>query len=150
MSRPNASWDPFRDLAALRERLNRLFEAALVRTELETEGGIGPWSPTADLLESDREYRVAIDLPGVDPARIHARVEGQDLVVEGDRPTEREGLGDRFHRVERAYGPFARRFSLTRAIDPSSVAARYRDGVLLVTVSKREGRPPTSIPVRTD
>jgi HSP20 family protein len=127
--------------------MNRLFEAALTRTEIEADGGIGPWTPVADVHESPVRLRLTLEIPGLDREQIRLRVEGDELLVEGERPMEREGLGDRFHRVERAYGPFARRFRLPPAVDRASVDARYRNGVLEVTFTKQASDREENIPV---
>ena len=149
MSR-STTWDPLRELSVVQDRMNRLFEAALTRTEIEADGGIGPWVPVADVHESSEQLRVSLEIPGLRRDEFRLRVDGDDLVVEGERPMEREGAGDRFHRVERAYGPFARRFRLPRAVDRSSAEACYRNGVLDVTFTKRESdrADKIAVPVR--
>ena len=146
MSRPS-DWDPLEELSAVQKRMNSLFETALARTEIEADGGIGPWVPVADVRETEDAFEVSVELPGLDPERIRVRVDGDDLVIEGERPMERERPGVRFHRVERSYGRFARRFRLPGTARRESVEAQQRDGVLRVVLSKRAPEGPESFPV---
>ena len=146
MSRPS-EWDPLQELSAVQKRMNRLFETALARTEIEADGGIGPWVPVADVRETEDAFVVSVELPGLDPDRIRVRVDGEDLVIEGERPMERERPGVRFHRVERAYGRFARRFRLPGTARRDSVEAHHRDGVLRVVLAKRASEGPDSFTV---
>lgn len=146
MTRPS-EWDPLQELSAVQKRMNRLFETALARTEIEADGGIGPWVPVADVRETADQFLVSVELPGLEPDRIRVRVDGEDLVIEGERPMERERPGVRFHRVERSYGRFARRFRLPGTARRDSVQAHHRDGVLRVILAKRAAEGPDSFTV---
>jgi HSP20 family protein len=129
--------DPLQELAGVQQRMNRLFESAMARTNFESEGGLGSWAPVADVVESDDAVRVWLEVPGLGQEDVHLRVEGDDLVVSGEVRSDREGSGEQFHRIERSSGPFSRRFALPPDADPGSVEARCRDGVLVVTVARR-------------
>ena len=145
-----AEWDPLKDLAGVQERMNKLFESALARTNFDAEGGIGAWSPLADVHETAESLCLYLELPGVDQKDIDLRLEGDELLVQGERKMEREDAGEQYHRVERSYGKFARRFALPSNVDRGSVAAVYRDGVLKVTLSKKENaaRGPIRVAIR--
>jgi len=147
MSR-STDWDPLRELSGVQKRMNRLFEAALARTELGAEGGIGPWTPVADVVDEGDTLRIRLDIAGVEADRIKVRFEDDELVVEGDRPMERERPGDRYHRVERSYGKFARRFRLPGTVDRASVQATHRDGVLEISLWKRDVAGPSDVRVQ--
>jgi HSP20 family protein len=134
-----------RELIAVQERMNRLFESALTRTNFDPSGGAGSWSPVADAWETDEEYRFALEIPGLAMDRMDVRVEGDHLVVEGERPMERERPGEHYHRVEGSYGSFSRRFELPAAAQRDGARATYRDGVLTVRLPKRPVVPPGSI-----
>lgn len=127
-----ASWDPLRELLAVQKRMNKLFETALERTDFETHGEVDTWMPVADAYELPDALEICLELPGLRLEQIDLRVEGDELVVSGERELGREGDGERFHRVERAYGKFARRFHLPSTVDREAVAATYRDGLLRV------------------
>lgn len=131
-------WDPLKELSKVQERMNRLFESAMARTNFDAGGGVGAWTPTAEVQDGEAHFLIRLEVPGVRQEEMELRVEGDELVVEGDRRMGRgKGGGEQFHRVERSYGPFSRRFRLPSTVDRDSVAASYKDGVLEVTLRKR-------------
>jgi HSP20 family protein len=132
-------WDPLKDLVGIQERMNKLFESALARTNFDAEGGVGAWTPVADVYEDADTVAFCLELPGLAQADIDVRLEDDELVVRGERHMDRGAAGEQFHRVERSYGKFVRRFRLRSHIDPSSVAATYQDGVLVITLAKKDG-----------
>ena len=134
-----ADWDPLKELVGVRERMNKMFESALARTNFDTNGEVGAWTPIADVLETPSELMLFLELPGLSAEEIDLRIDGDELLVSGDRRTERGGAGEQFHRVERSHGKFARRFPLPSSVDRGSVRAVCRDGVLEITLSKRDG-----------
>jgi HSP20 family protein len=141
-------WDALKELKKVQARMNSLFENALARTNFDADGSVGAWMPVADVCESDECLTVSLELPGVEQADIEVRVVGDDLVVEGERRMGREtSEGEQFHRVERSYGPFSRRFPLASTLDRDSVAATYENGVLTVTIVKKSGKHPGPIRV---
>ena len=144
-----AQWDPLKELAGVRERMNKMFESALARTNFDTDGGLGAWAPLADVCESADSLRLYVELPGVGPEEIDLRLEGDDLLVQGERRMDRDEAGEQFHRVERSYGKFARRFSLPSNVDRGAVEAVFRNGVLKISLPKREsgGRGPVRVPI---
>src|SRR5512139_3183024 len=115
--------------------MNRLFESALARTNFDSEGGVGPWTPVADVYETPESVHVLLELPGVAPSEVDVRVEGEEMVISGEVRMDRPG--DQFHRVERTYGRFSRRFPLPSGIDRGSVRASFRQGVLFVEMARR-------------
>ena len=131
--------DPLKDLVGIQERMNKLFESALARTNFDAEGGVGAWTPVADVSEDATSITFHLELPGLAQSDIDVRLEDDELVVKGERKMDRSASGEQFHRVERAYGKFVRRFRLRSHFDPSSVAAAYQDGVLVITLAKKEG-----------
>jgi len=143
-------WDPLKELVGIQERMNKLFESALVRTNFDAEGGVGAWSPVADVYETPTQVVFSLELPGLNLADIDLKLEDDDLLVYGERKMQREEAGEQFHRVERSYGKFARRFRLPSHVDRDSVAATYRDGVVTVALSKRDGasKKPIRVTIR--
>jgi HSP20 family protein len=127
-----------RDLLGLQERMNRLFEEAAERRgrAAEDEGDIerADWVPAADVYEDEREYTLALDLPGIDRERLDVSLDDGRLVIRGERKAV-EGVNAR--RTERPHGRFVRSFSLPDAVDRNRIAADYRDGVLLLHLPKR-------------
>jgi HSP20 family protein len=133
-------WDPLRDLLTLQERMNQLFEESFAgRLEEPALLGSATWTPLADAYETPEGFVVDIELPGIEEDDVEVQVDGDVLVVKG----ERRGLGqrpDRFHRMERSHGPFLRSFKLTEEVDPARVSAQFRDGVLRLELPKTRGR----------
>ena len=85
----------------------------MARTNFETSEGLGNWAPTCDVYETaDRAVVLCLELPGLEQDQIDLRIDGDDLIVEGERKLDREQAGEQHHRVERAYGSFSRRFNL--------------------------------------
>ncbi len=136
-------WDPLKELATVQARMNKLFEQALARTNFDTEGGVGAWMPVSDVYETPDRIVFQLEIPGLDQKDIDVRVDGDELLVQGERRMDRDPAGE-FHRVERSYGKFVRRFPIPSAVDRDAVEAVYRSGVLRITLAKREsdkGRP---------
>ena len=133
-------WDPLRDLLSLQERMNRLFEESFAgRLEEPALLGSATWTPLADAYEMPEGFVVDVELPGIEEDDVEVQVDGDVLVVKG----QRRALGqrpDRFHRMERSHGPFFRSFKLTEEVDPARVSAQFRDGVLRLELPKTHGR----------
>ena len=140
-------WDPLKELDAVQRRMNLLFERALARTDFSADGGVGSWEPLADIHETKESFRVCLELPGLGQDEIAVRVDGDELIVEGERVMDREQAGGHFHRVERSYGKFARRFRLPSSVDRESVEAVYRQGVLEVRLARKDRSEPQAIRV---
>jgi len=139
-----ADWDPLKELATIQKKMNRLFETALVRTEFDdgAKAGVDAWTPQCDVFESDSALEIQLELPGLTQTQIDVRIDGDDLLVRGERTMERARAGERFHRVERSYGRFSRRIHLPSTVDREGVDASYRLGVLVVRLPKRQGGQP--------
>ncbi len=139
-------WDPLRDLSSVQKQMNRLFESALARTNFETPGGVDAWEPDADVFETPDKLVITLELAGLRQQDIELRVDGDDLLVQGRREMH---LDERhaFHRVERTYGTFARRFPLPSTVDRQEVVASYRNGVLEIELPKLGGDRPHAIQV---
>lgn len=143
----NEKWDPMRELASVQKQMNKLVETALARTDFQAPGGVGSWEPVADVFESDQALTVYLEIPGVQQEQIDVRIEGDELLVEGERRMDREQPGEHFHRVERSYGRFIRRFRLPSSVDRESIEAVYREGVLQITLLRKDSSGPKAIHV---
>ena len=140
------SWEPFRDLE---EFVNRMAPALTRwRGEINGNGQAVQWSPTADISETDREYIVRAELPGVARKDVKVTVEDGVLTLSGERQYEKEDKSERFHRVERFQGSFARSFSLPDCADASAISAESKDGTLVVHIPKLESAKPKAIEVK--
>jgi len=142
--------DPFRDLVAIHDRMNRLFEAALSGTDFGEQGTgtVGSWTPVSDVVETEDSIIVTSEVPGLEQDRIEIKLADNVLTIAGHRSVDRSPDSEQYHRVERAYGPFERRFTVPVSVDPERISASYREGVLTVTLPKRPEAAPRKITVR--
>lgn len=140
-------WNPFLELEDMQSRLNRIFGDESLRRQNEAPF-FTDWAPAVDVQETDKEYLVKADLPDVKKEDVRVEFEDGVLTVEGERKQEKEEKGKKFHRVERAYGKFVRRFSLPSGVDGANVKAEFKDGVLNVHLPKSEAVRPKSIEVK--
>jgi HSP20 family protein len=135
-----------RDLLTLSERMNRMLEGQYRGTEDEWALG-GSWAPAVDIYEKDGNIVLKAELPGVDPKDVDIRVENNLLTLRGERKFDNEVKRDNYHRVERSYGSFSRSFTLPNVVDTQNIKAEYRDGVLHMTLPKREEAKPRQIQI---
>jgi HSP20 family protein len=122
-------WDPFRDLETIQNRLNRFVDAVDPPT-------FADWNPAVDIEETEKEYIVKADLPEVKKEHVKVNFENGMLTLEGERILENEEKKNRFHKVERSFGKFVRRFAMPTEVDAEHVAATFKDGVLTVRLPK--------------
>jgi HSP20 family protein len=143
-------WEPFRDLVTIQDRMNRIFEDAFRgqgRSGEEDWLG-GSWAPPVDIYEHDGNLVLKAELPGIDPKDVDVRVENNVLTLRGERAFDQEVKRENCHRVERAYGTFSRSFTLPNVVDTQNIKAEFKDGVLRVTMPKREEAKPKQIQVQ--
>ena len=125
-------------LRLLQNPLSRLFSEPASR----------PWTPAVDIYETENELVLKADIPEVDPKNVGIQLENGTLTLKGERKFEQEQKnGKGFHRIERSYGTFVRAFSLPETVDAEKVKADYKNGVLTVTVPKKEVAKPRTINV---
>jgi HSP20 family protein len=124
----------------------RLFQDSISR--LFSEPASRPWSPAVDVYETENELVLKADIPDIDPKNVGIQLENGTLTLKGERKFEQEKNGKGFHRIERSYGSFVRAFSLPDTVDAEGVKADYKNGVLTVTVPKKEVAKPRTINVQ--
>lgn len=137
-------FDPFRELATMQDRINRIFGDAYTRRY--DDGDLtqrGDWLPPVDIFENaNQEIVLKAELPGITREDIDLRVENNTLTIRGERKHDTEVKQEQYHRVERSYGSFSRSFSLPTRIDTEKVRAEFKDGVLSITLPvKAEAKP---------
>lgn len=132
----------------LQDRMNHLFDQSLPQSR-GAEGSLsaGTWTPSVDIYETENTIVLKADLPEVNPVDVDIRVEDNILYLRGDRRMEKEVKEEDYHRVERSYGSFARSFALPHTIAPDRITAEYKNGVLRITLPKREESKPKQIKV---
>jgi len=141
-------WAGAGPIGRLRDEMENLLE------RFSGDGGelwpSGVLAPPMDFSESEFGLQVRMDLPGVDPKEIDIQVSGNQLTVSGERKEEQEEKGETYHRVERRTGRFSRSVTLPCPVDEDKIDASYRDGVLSISVPKREEAKGRRINVKTD
>jgi HSP20 family protein len=140
-----ARLEPFRGLSTLQDQFNRLFNESF-RTHSE-ESALTSWAPAVDIYETPNELVVKADLPDVSEKDIDVRVENNLLTIRGERKFEKSVSEENFLRVERTYGSFSRSFSLPNTVNAETIGAEYKNGVLTVTLPKREESKPRQVKV---
>lgn len=123
----------------------RVFQDSLSR--LFSEPASRPWSPAVDIFETENELVLKADVPDVDAKNVGIQIENGTLTLKGERKFENEKNGKGFHRIERSYGSFVRAFSLPNTIEPDKVKADYKNGVLTITLPKKEIAKPRTVNV---
>jgi HSP20 family protein len=141
-------WNPARSLFNPSSRFDDLFNSFFWPTRAaEDTQGLWNWNPAVDVYENDHAIIVKAELPGVDKDQITVDVQGRTLTLKGERKTETETKEENYYRRERSYGHFERAFTLPAEVDPETVKAEYKDGVLKVEVPKPEAQKPKQITV---
>jgi HSP20 family protein len=124
----------------------RLFEDAVTRLMSEPRTG-RPWSPAVDILETEDALVMHADIPDVKLDDIDVRVENQTLTISGHRKFERDEKVKGYHRLERSYGDFVRSFAVPSSVDTEKVGADYKNGVLTITLPKKEAAKPRQVKI---
>jgi HSP20 family protein len=139
-------WEqPLRGPVTLQEQINRIFGDVMGRTG--EESNLTPWAPAVDIYETEHELVVKADLPDMNPQDLDIRVENNILTIRGERKFENKVSEDNYLRVERAYGSFSRSFSLANSVKSDAIKADYQNGVLTLSIPKREEAKPKQIKV---
>lgn len=142
-------YDPFRDLRSLQEEVNRLFSTNL-RGFGEEGIGRGAWNPSVDIYENKDQIILEAELPGMNRGDFELTVENNVITLRGERNFEKKDDTDNYHRVERSYGSFTRSFTLPQTVSAEGATAEYSNGVLRVTLPKREETKARRIEVKGD
>jgi HSP20 family protein len=143
-------WEPFRDLATMQDRMNRmnrLFRESYSPEEPEEALTTTSFAPPVDIYEDEHNITLKLEVPGIDEKDIDVRVENTTLTVHGERKIEKEEKEENFRRVERQYGSFTRSFTLPSSVDSAQVSADYDKGVLKIKLAKKAEAKPKQIKV---
>jgi len=144
--------DALRELENLSRRVNGVLNGRSTPREDREEAmaASADWIPQVDVVETEAEYLLSAELPGVDKQDVKLSIERGVLTLSGQREQPKEETGRRYHRVERAYGRFARSYTLPELVDEQRLTAEFRNGVLTVHLPKSEKAKPKSIEVQVN
>ena len=138
--------DPFREIAAMQDRVARLFGDVYLRDD--DTGFRGSWTPAVDIFETEgHDLVLKAELPGMTREDIEVSVENSTLVIKGTKQFDPQVKQESYRRIERSYGTFHRSFTLPNTVDTAKVGAEYKNGVLTVTLPFREEAKPRTINV---
>jgi HSP20 family protein len=140
-------YSPFTDFETLPAGL-RAFQDTVNRLFAEPNGR--PWVPPVDIQETENELIVKADVPDVDMKDIDVRMENGTLTLRGERKFKSDKNEGGWHRVERSYGTFERVFTLPDSVNAENVKADYKNGVLTITLPKKEIAKPRQIKVEVN
>jgi HSP20 family protein len=140
-------WEPAREIESLQQEMNRLFG-----TFFDSRGGTNvtarrQWTPPMDLVETQDEYVLRADLPGLSEQDTKVELEDNVLTISGERKAEHEESGEGYYRVERAVGSFSRSLTLPKGVEGDSIRASFDRGVLEVRIPKPEQRKPQRVQI---
>jgi HSP20 family protein len=140
-------WDPFRDVLALQNRMNSLFQDfSRGQNEADTLAAAA-FAPPVDVYEDEHKVVLKLEVPGMKQEDFDIRVENNTLTVSGERKFEKEEKEENFHRIERRYGSFYRAFTVPNSVNTENVKATYDAGVLKIELEKRAEAKPKQIKV---
>ena len=143
-------WDPFRNVAALQDRINRMFDDSFQAGQNEDELSSYGWRPSVDIYEVEGGIVIKADLPGVEKADVRVEVRDNLLTLKGVREDETDRGDQCYFCHERDLGQFQRTFTLQYNVDPEKIKASFKNGVLKVTVPEPEEEKPRKIQVNID
>jgi HSP20 family protein len=139
-----------RNLNSLQNEIDRVFDRFFPSREQDQESSStqAVWRPRMDLIETEDDYRLHLDMPGMSTDDIKISYQDNELIISGERDSTHTDEGEEFVRVERSFGQFRRAFTLPRTVDAENIHATYDNGVLTVTVPKAETVKPRQIDIK--
>lgn len=141
---------PYGDLLDMYNKINRLFEHDLLGEDREQSMATNCWVPATDIYETKDDYVFKVELPGITKEDIKVEVNGDNLVIKGERKEEKDVKQDQYHRTERICGSFMRNFQLPKNADGQKLSASMKDGILELRLPKREESKPKAIPINIE
>jgi HSP20 family protein len=138
--------DPFKELFDMQRNLNSLFESNFSKSGNE-ETALNTWTPAVDIYEDQEAFLLKLELPEMNKEDIKVNLNENVLSISGERRFENEDKRDGYHRVERSYGQFYRSFTLPPNVNAEAIHAEYKDGVLRLSLPKKEEARPKEISV---
>jgi len=130
-------YQPWNSMEQLRREMGRIFDNSAT-TEEESSIATSDWTPAVDIKETEKEFLIHADIPGVEPDKIDVHMEDGLLTIKGERNSETKEEHEGYKRVERHRGSFYRRFSLPDTANADKISAKSKNGVLEITIPKQE------------
>jgi HSP20 family protein len=141
-------WDPFSELVTLQDRMSQLLNQPFgFGDRSEQQLAFSNFVPPVDVYEDEHHIILQAEIPGVEEKDLNLHVENNVLTISGERKLETEKKKENFHRLERHYGRFTRSFTLPPTADTQNINAEFENGLLKVTIAKREEAKPKQIKI---
>lgn len=148
MARELAKWSLLPTVSSLQNEVNRVLERFFDGGILDSRTELGLWLPPVDLAETTDQVVVKTEVPGVDPKEINISIQDNTLLIKGEKKEEKEEKGKNYYRMERRYGNFSRSIALPASVDTNKISAECKNGVLEITLQKKEEVKPKQISVK--
>ena len=144
------TWNPFREMEELLDRYKRSYSGGTHLGQADRfDITLPDWQPAVDISETQNDYVVRAELPGVKKEDVSVTIENGILTLRGDKKTQSEERENgKVHRVECSYGSFVRSFSLPREVEQDKIEAQYNDGILLLNIPKSAQAMPKTISIK--
>lgn len=143
-------WQPYGAVASLQNSINKLFNDAFTRTNVDEDFALSAWKPVVDIFDKDDAIVIHAELPGVKKEDVAIEVKDNVLTLRGERSESKEIKEDKYYRKERTFGSFHRAFSLPSAINPDTIKATFKDGILEIEIPKPEEQKPKQVKISID
>jgi HSP20 family protein len=140
---------PWTGMAGMKQEMDRLFDR-FFETKWDEFSALGEWAPSMDISETKDSLVAKVEVPGMEEKDIQVALQENLLTIKGEKKHEKEEKDEHYHRVERSYGAFTRSVRLPVAVDASKVTAKFKNGLLTVTLPKTPAAKGTTIPVKTE
>jgi HSP20 family protein len=146
-------WEPMKEMvkeiAEVSDHLKNLFSEVILRRTSEKEAlTLVDWVPLVDICETDQEYLIKAELPNIKKEEVNVSLQDHVLAISGERKQEKEEKGKKYHKIERSFGYFERKFTVPDDADENNVSAEFKDGLLLVHLPKSEKAKPKTVEVK--
>ena len=140
--------DSFGRMVSLQDRINRLFDDSMARSEdLDEELSACAWRPAVDIYETPQGVILEAELPGISKENVFIELKDNVLTIKGERTGDKDVKDDNFYRQERCFGPFHRSFTLREVVNPEKITAKFTDGILKIEIPRPEKELPKRIKV---
>ena len=144
-------WDPFRNVAALQDRINRIFDESFSRTaDVNDDISMSAWKPSVDIYETDEAIILKAELPGIKKEDVSVEIKDNVLTLRGERVEDKKIKEGSYFRKERCFGTFSRAFNLQHRVQPDKIKAKFKDGILEIEIPKPEEEKPKQITVNVE
>ncbi len=139
-------WEKLPVFSTFQDEMSRVFD-----NFLSHEASFGmDWRPVVDVAETESNLTVKVEIPGIDPKDIDISITGDTLTLKGEKKEEKENIGKSYHRVESSYGSFKRIIILPASVDADKVTAKGKNGILEITLPKKEESKSKKISVKVE